>query len=240
MLRLPMLRRREMKVKQRNCNNRGIKKKMTKWIREHRYALLLLYLPCYLLAFFIIDGLAAEHYIIRCPLDRFIPFNQYMIIPYAIWFFWFPGWLLYFLLKSREDFVKLAVVMFSGMTISLLIYVVFPNGVDLREPITGTDVCSKALRLIRAADTPYGVCPSIHVSTIAAILLVIRDSKLPEFTPTAEGYCWVITLLIAYATMATKQHSIVDVVCGALLSVLLYALYEFLLKRRRLGFLERL
>ena len=197
---------------------------MLNWIKTHKYSLLLLYLPVYLLAFFIIDKLPLDHYIIRCPLDALIPFNQYMIIPYAIWYFWFPGWLLFFLLRSREEFIRLALVMFSGMTISLAIYVIWPNGIDLREPITGTDVCSKALMMIREADTPYGVCPSIHISTITAIMLVMKDSKLPELTPTARGYCAVITLLIAWATMATKQHSIVDVICGALLSAALYYL----------------
>lgn len=200
-------------------------KELINWIRTHRYSLLLLYLPCYLAAFFIIDRLPLVHTIIRCPLDSLIPFNQYMVIPYAIWYVWFPGWLLYFLLKSREDFIRLAVVMFSGMTISLMIYVIWPNGIDLREPITGTDLCSKAVMLLRQADTPYGVCPSIHISTIAAIMLVIGKTKLPDFNPTVRGYCLVITLLIAWSTMAIKQHSIVDVAAGALLSVLLDYLY---------------
>ena len=198
---------------------------MQNWIKTHRYSLLLLYLPVYLAAFFVIDGLPLQHYIIRCPLDALIPFNQYMIIPYAIWYAWFPGWLLFFLTRSKEDFIKLAAVMFSGMTISLLIYIIFPNGIDLREPITGTDICSKAVSLLRKIDTPYGVCPSIHISTITAIALVIKDTKLPDFTPTVKGYCTVITLLIAWSTMATKQHSIVDVAAGAALSVLLYFIY---------------
>lgn len=198
-----------------------------RWVRNHKESLLLLYLPLYLIAFFIIDQLPMEHFIIRCPLDAFIPFNQYMIIPYAIWYAWFPGWLLYFLLHDKADFLKLAFVMFAGMTLSLILYVAWPNGIDLREPITGTDICSRALRLIRRADTPYGVCPSIHISTITAILLVMKDTKLSEFTPAVRGYCTVITLLIAWATMATKQHSIVDVAAGALLSVLLYWMYPY-------------
>lgn len=206
-------------------------KDLLKYIRDHRYCLLLLYLPVYLVAFFIIDKLPLDHYIIVCPLDRYIPFNQYMIIPYAIWYAWFPGWLLFFLMRSPEEFKRLSVVMFSGMTISLIIYVLWPNGIDLREPITGTDVCSRALQWIREVDTPYGVCPSIHISSIMAIALVIQDSKLPVFTDTAKAYCIVIALMISYATMATKQHSIVDVAAGAALSLLLYYIYPFIYKR---------
>ena len=206
-------------------------KDLKQFISTHRYSLLLLYLPLYLAAFFIIDNIPAEHYIISCPLDEFIPFNQYMIIPYAIWYAWFPGWLIFFLLRSPEEFKRLAVVMFSGMTISLAIYVIWPNGIDLREPITGTDVCSRALEWIRSVDTPYGVCPSIHISTIAAIALVIQDSRLEIFTDTSKAYCIVIALMIAYATMATKQHSIVDVAAGAALSAVLYYIYPFVYRR---------
>ena len=206
-------------------------KDISDFIRTHRYCVLLLYLPVYLAAFFIIDRLPLSHYIIRCPLDELIPFNQYMFIPYAIWYAWFPGWLMFFLLRSGEEFKRLSTVMFSGMTIALIIYVVWPNGIDLREPITGTDVCSRALIWIRSMDTPYGVCPSIHISTITAIALVIKDSRLPVFTDTAKAYCLVIAVMIAYATMATKQHSIVDVAAGIALSVILYYLYPIFYRR---------
>ena len=189
-----------------------------KWIKEHPYCLLLLYLPCYLAAFFIIDRLPLEHTIIRCPLDDLIPFNQYMIIPYAVWYAWFPGWLLYFLLKSREEFIRLALVMFSGMTISLLIYVIWPNGIDLREPITGTDICSRALILIREADTPYGVCPSIHISSTVAVGIVTVRSKLFARRRWVKALMVAECLAMCWATLVLQQHSVLDVAAGAALS----------------------
>ena len=194
------------------------------YIRTHKYCLLMLYFPVYLVAFFTIDKIPAR-YIIECSLDSFIGFNQYMVIPYFIWYPWFVGWLIFFLIRDKDDFIRLAVVMFSGMTICLIIYVLWPNGVDLREEITGTDICSRIVELIRAADTPYAVCPSIHISTIAAIQLAINDTKLPEIRPLVKLLCGAVTLLIAYSTMAIKQHSIVDVFWGAVLSIVLYYIY---------------
>ncbi len=208
-------------------------KDLKKYIAEHRYCLLLIYIPVYLVAFFVIDGLPAEHYIIECPLDSYIPFNQYMVIAYIIWYGWFPGWLIFFLLNSKGEFKCLAIVMFSGMTISLLIYVIWPNGIDLREPIMTTDACSKIVELIRSIDTPYGVCPSIHISSVVAIALSIYYSKLTVFTDTAKAYCVIIALLICYSTMAIKQHSIIDVAAGALLSLLLFYLYPLIYKHWR-------
>ena len=194
------------------------------YIRTHKYCLLMLYFLVYLVAFFTIDKIPAR-YIIECSLDSFIGFNQYMVIPYFIWYPWFVGWLIFFLIRDKDDFIRLAVVMFSGMTICLIIYVLWPNGVDLREEITGTDICSRIVELIRAADTPYAVCPSIHISTIAAIQLAINDTKLPEIKPLVKLLCGAVTLLIAYSTMAIKQHSIVDVFWGAVLSIVLYYIY---------------
>ena len=213
------------------------------FIRTHKYILLLLYWPVYLIGFFTIDRLPLSHYVIVCGLDRLIPFNEYMVIPYALWFFWFPGWVFRFLWMSlkgasgekrlaAEDFVKLALVMFSSMTLSLITYLVWPNAVDLREPIGRTNLCARAVELIREADTPYGVCPSIHIATIITELLVIRDSAQKILTPTVKIYSYIITALITWSTMAIKQHSIVDVAAGGLLAWILYIFYTKYVKEK--------
>ncbi len=214
---------------------------MLKYLQKHKYLLLLLYLPVYLIAFFTIDKIPAEHYVIRCSLDSLIPFNEYMVIPYALWFFWFPGWVFFFAFQAVKaerqtdgrdrceeavrDFVKLCVVMFTGMTLSLIIYVIWPNAVDLREPLEPDNIFKCAVKMIRAADTPYGVCPSIHISTIVTEALVIRDSRLRVLTPSVRVYSYIITAMITWSTMAIKQHSIVDVIAGALLALILYVIY---------------
>lgn len=228
--------------------------RIEKLIRDNKYLLLLLYLPVYLAAFFIIDNLDVQHSIIRCGIDNLIPFNEYFVIPYAFWFIWFPGVAVFFMWhalkpcilenpsdeerkeadKAKADFVKLCIVMFTSMTVSLIIYVIFPNGVGLREPIEHKNICASAVELIRAADTPYGVCPSIHVATIAAELLVIRDSKMKLLSHKYKIISYIITALIAYSTMAIKQHSIIDVVSGALLAGFIYVLYIFMERRNGL------
>ena len=181
-----------------------------------------------------------EHYIIKCSLDALIPFNEWFIIPYSLWFLWFPGVAAFFLwhaLKNNEqearaDFIKLCIVMFSSMSVSLIIYVIFPNGIDLREPIERENIAAGIVRLIRAADTPYGVCPSIHVATIVAEALVIRDSSLKLLSKKLKYFAYFITVLIMYSTMAVKQHSIVDVIAGTVLAAVIYFIYSVLGKER--------
>ena len=215
-------------------------KSVKELINNNKYQLLLLYLPVYLIAFFIIDNLKVEHYIIKCSLDALIPFNEWFIIPYSLWFLWFPGVAAFFLwhaLKNNEqearaDFIKLCIVMFTSMSVSLIIYVMFPNGIDLREPIERENIAAGIVRLIRVADTPYGVCPSIHVATIVAEALVIRDSVLKVLSKRLKYFAYFITLLIMYSTMAVKQHSIVDVIAGTVLAAVIYFIYSVLGKER--------
>ena len=207
-------------------------KSVRELIKNNKYLLLLLYMPIYLAAFFIIDNLNVDHYIINCSLDSLIPFNEWFIIPYSLWFIWFPGVAAFFLWHSlkknkdaKADFIKLCIVMFTSMSISLIIYVIFPNGIALREPIERTNIAAELVKLIRAADTPYGVCPSIHVATIVAEALVIKDSRLKAVNRGLKYFSYLVTLLIMYSTMAVKQHSIVDVAAGAVLAAVIYLIY---------------
>ena len=209
-----------------------------KLINKNRWLLLLLYLPVYLIQFFVIDNLKLDHHLIVCGIDSLIPFSEYFVIPYAFWFIWFPGVVflfLFFALKgddeAKKDFIKLCAVMFSSMQISLIIYLIWPNAIDLREDITADNIFAKAVCLIRLIDTPYGVCPSIHVATIIAEAFVIKDSKAGFANRTFNAAAYIITAFIMYSTMAVKQHSIVDVVLGAALAAALYYLYLIIYRR---------
>ncbi len=221
-------------------------------IADNKWLLLLLYFPVYLAAFFTIDKIEADHHVIVCALDEAVRFNELFVIPYALWFFWFPGVLLLFAAAAlrpyfkgsasekeisdgayaRADFIKTCIVMFTSMTISLIIYVVWPNAVDLREPIERDNIFAKAVEMIRAADTPYGVCPSIHVATITAEALSIKDSSISLLGRREKIAAYMITLLIAYSTMAIKQHSIIDVIAGALLAAVLYLAYRLIFEHK--------
>ena len=102
------------------------------WLSRHRYALALLYMAVYLAAFFTTERLVTPRYIISCPLDDCIPFMEIFFFPYAAWFLLLPASWLFTLATSKEDFQDLCLIMFGGMTVSILCYWIFPNGLDLR------------------------------------------------------------------------------------------------------------
>ena len=65
-----------------------------------------------------------------------------------------------------------------------------------------------------SADASVNVCPSIHCQSSACMALAFSSSTLTEKRPGLKVLAWVWAALICASTVFTKQHSIVDVVCG--------------------------
>lgn len=193
------------------------------WIREHRYCLMLLYMVFYLAAFFATERLVTPKYIISCRLDEWIPFREYFIIPYAMWFLLLPASWLFTLLTSKEDFQDLCVIMFGGMTLSILLYWIFPNGLDMRPGEVSDSVFGGLVGLLHRVDTDGNVCPSIHVSSSTAVAVVAWRSQTLRGRTALRVGTYLIVILICLSTMFLKQHSIVDVVCGCLVTAVLAA-----------------
>lgn len=165
-------------------------------------------------------------YFVHCRLDDVIPFNEYFIIPYVMWFAFVPGMLLFFIRYSRADYLKCCKVIFGGMSICLLIYWLFPTGLMLREPVENDNIFAACVNLLRGMDTPTNVCPSIHVSsTVGICIVLVRSKELSRFRKLKIAAV-VLGILICLSTMFLDQHSVIDVVCGIALSVVLCGIVE--------------
>lgn len=200
---------------------------MLQWIKTHKYALAGLYLFVFLAGFGLLELVVKEpKIIIHCPVDDWIPFCEWFVIPYFLWYAWVPVFMIWFMLKSRYDYLKLCFVMLGGATICLVIYAIWPNGLDLRREITAHNFCAEVVRFLRSVDPPYNVCPSIHVSSTVSVHRIIcqsrsfRDNKKMKWI--SRGVTWAICL----STMLIKQHSVIDVVCGWLLTEVMTVLYN--------------
>ena len=198
------------------------------YIATHKYALWLLYLPAYLLYFGMLQlrNVPAEAvHLIETPLDRMIPTIPAFFVPYALWWLLFPGALVFFLFYgTKREFLKLCFILFGGYTICMVVYTVFPNGLDLREPLSGNDVFSQCVQWLRSIDPPRNVCPSMHVSSTIAIDIVVRQcSAIRLRTKNLET---LLAVLICMATLFIRQHSIIDVVLGFGMSWILYFIWK--------------
>ena len=177
-----------------------------------------LYWVVHLIWFFWLDLTVTDpNYIIHSPLDDFIPFNEWFIFPYGSWFFLLAGVTALLWWFDTASYDKRCLMMFSGMTVCLILYMVLPNGLDIRptvEEVGRSNIAMTLMQLIWKADASVNVCPSIHCQSSACMALAFTNSRLAKDRPALKVLAWVWAALICASTVFTKQHSIIDVVCG--------------------------
>ncbi len=164
-------------------------------------------------------------YYINCPLDNYIPFLPIFAIPYFIWFLYMPAIFIFLFYHSKNEFYRLCAFAFSGMTIALIIYSVFPNGIHLRQELTGDGFLIQLIAILRKSDTDTNVCPSIHVYGTLAAQICLSSSQHIKGWVNRRHYnviSWIIAVLICLSTMFLKQHSIVDVISAVILVLIMY------------------
>ncbi len=200
--------------------------KIKAWFRRYPLMISACYLLFYVSAFHWLEENIVPKYIIQCKLDELIPFCEVFIIPYIFWFPYIGGTFLWFNKRGWEDYKKLCQMIFSGLTICLVIYYVFPTGLNLRlasQPHE-TGALYNLVVMLRAIDTPTNVCPSVHVmNTVMVFQAVCSLSNLKHRRLTIAVH-FVIMVLICASTVMLDQHSIIDVVCGAMMSFVIHGL----------------
>ena len=206
---------------------------MLLWLKEHKYCLIGLYLFVFLAGFFVLEAAAPKpKVIIHCAADDWIPFNEWFILPYALWYLWVPACMFCFMLRDKAAYLELCFNMFTGATLCLFIYALWPNGLDLRREITADNICADLVRLLRSIDPPCNVCPSIHVSSTAAVHLTLCRSRSLGKSAGMRALSIIVTAAICASTMFIKQHSLIDVLCGWLLSLSLTAASSIYTKQK--------
>ena len=193
---------------------------MLKKLGRHPLAFSLVFLALFLLGFLCVELFVKTPAVyMYCPLDDLIPFWKYAIIFYALWFPWIPVTLLYLLLRApRQELWRTILPLYAGMALCILCYIIVPTGQRLRpQVIEGTDIFAELVRRLQGFDPPMNVCPSLHVLvTVHLCLAWVRTRtafvlRHPWLRPAAV----LLALSICAATVLLKQHSIIDVFCGA-------------------------
>lgn len=199
---------------------------MRNWFSRHPIWFMAFYLVFYLSVFHWLEAnITVPEVWVHCRLDDLIPFCKYAVIPYFAWFVWIPFTLFYLLWKApRADFWRLCLPLFAGMTIALAVYVVVPNGLDLRPyRVYGSDFFARTVRQLYTTDTATNVCPSIHVFNSVTLTMAYYRSRIFDeprrrwMRPAAAVLC----VSIIASTVLLKQHSCIDVVLGILLALVL-------------------
>ena len=105
------------------------------FIYRYKHIFVALYFPVYMVWFVWLEARVDVPFTyIHCAIDDYIPFCEYFIIPYLLWFVYVFATLalLFFDLKHLENYYQTIATLIIGMTASLLIYTLFPNAQNMR------------------------------------------------------------------------------------------------------------
>jgi len=147
-----------------------------------------------------------------------------LIEPHPIWVFPYllalPIWVVSLIWGTiRMDgrtYRIMAVAALIAVVVGVTTYAVFPTYV-IRPEITSQTAGSNLLRWVYEHDQPYNALPSSHVYLTLLCGLLWMRWKLHG------RLIWLVgVVVICLSTLFTKQHYLLDVVCGALLAGLAY------------------
>ena len=188
--------------------------------------MIVLYMAFYLLWFVWLEKRTLTQYIvIHMAIDDIIPFCEFFIVFYYIWFLYIIAAIAYCVFTDSETFYRSFMFIATGMTLFLLISTIFPNGHHLRPASFPRDNVFTALTaFIYKSDTPTNIFPSIHVyNAIGAHLAIIFNKKLKN-NRTIKAVSLFICIGIILSTVFLKQHSMYDVLGAIVLAIGMYPL----------------
>ena len=201
--------------------------RMKAFIKKYSHAWTFLYIFIYMPWFMWLENNItpqSEYINMYLPIiDDKIPFCEWFIIPYLLWFLFVPAVMLLVFFTSKKEFYYASAYLFIGMTICLLICTLWPNGQQLRvESFSRNNILTRIMAFIYETDTNTNVFPSIHVfNSIAGCVILCKNRIMKDKKPVKIASV-ILSVLIILSTMFLKQHSVLDVAGGIVLSVVMY------------------
>lgn len=201
-----------------------MKEKRFAFFQKYKHSLLLLYLLIYLPWFGYLEKTVTKRFhVIHMAIDDKIPFIEFFIVPYLLWFAYVAVAVLYFLFQNKNEYYRLCAFLFTGMTIFLIISTVYPNGHYLR-PLTfeRDNIFVDMVRALYQTDTATNLFPSIHVYNSIGVNIAIWHCENFKKNKTVRYGSAILMISIILSTMFLKQHSMFDVITGIVLSLFMY------------------
>lgn len=187
--------------------------------RELKY---LWWFPVYLTVYFLCEQLVTtEYWATQTALDTAIPFCEWFIIPYCLWYPLLIAVGLWLLVQDRKGFRRYMDHLAITFLASAVIWLLIPNGQDLRPVFLPNDnLPSRMVEFLYSIDTNTNVFPSVHV--VGSLCAAAAARKSPAFSarPLIRSAVAVLAVLICLSTLFIKQHTLLDVAGGLALSLI--------------------
>lgn len=148
-------------------------------------------------------------------IDEKIPYTPQFIVIYILWYpmiAFFPVLLYY---CSASGYAVYMVAITTDILISLAVYLVYPSSFERPAPPDG--FWGWIMRIVYRCDYKGKNCmPSMHCSMCFIIIAFSVSVKgIPLWMRMVFS---IISVLIVFSTVFTKQHVIIDVITAALLA----------------------
>jgi membrane-associated phospholipid phosphatase len=116
-------------------------------------------------------------------------------------------------------------VLYTGMTIFLIVSTVYPNGHLLRPTSFPRDnIFTQLIAMLYETDTSTNIFPSIHVyNSVAAHFAIIYNEKLKKKKWICVSSA-VLMVSIVMSTVLLKQHSVFDIITALILVIIMQQL----------------
>lgn len=187
------------------------------------FYLFFIYLPWFS---FLEKNVTRNYHLIHMAADDLIPFNEYFIVPYLLWFPYVFGIILFLVFTDKEGYWKLFTFLAAGMTLFLVISSFYPNGCQLRPTVLPRDnVFTQMVLRLYNSDTSTNILPSIHVYNSLGVHIAVagyKEGSGSRFDKIMRTGSLTLCTLIILSTMFIKQHSVFDVIAALLMATVMY------------------
>lgn len=218
-------------------------KKLLDYLSTHKYLYLLLYWPVQLMTYGISNLIfgGQEVLLFSSPLDLQIPFCEWFVIPYVLWFPYIIFTMVLAVMSGKKGFLHSCAIIYLSIFIPMTFCLFVPNGIpiELRPDFEALGRNNPAIWLVKfiyLVDSPPRNCmPSMHVSVSCALFFTILTNKQIPWRKWLIPCSFLLSALICAATVLIKQHSILDVYYGVIVAVSVFAavmIVEFFLRLR--------
>ena len=175
------------------------------------------WIPGYLICFALLEAIPLRRYwATQLPVDQFIPYCSWFFVPYSMWYFLMILAGIRVFYTDRAAFRRYMRFMSVTTWVSVVFWIVCPNGQDLR-PASPGGLFGSAIAALYSVDTSTNVFPSLHVVGSIGAALAVWDALRNR----DRLYClsvYALAFLVCLSTVMIKQHSLLDVIGGVALS----------------------
>ena len=158
-------------------------------------------------------------YVPELPWDRLVPLQPGWSLVYGALYAFLI--LLPVIVVRREEQIRRTVLAYlSVWTTAYCFFLIFPTTAPRPVEVIGQGFGAWGLRSLYGADPPYNCFPSLHVAH--SFVSALTCYRVHRGVGVAALGC---ASLVALSTLFSKQHYIADVLAGAFLAVVAYALF---------------